>query len=260
MTCPAGKISTIGLAAEPFRFASANRPRLARYLELPSVAVMDEITAAEIAKLDERRDELLSFAVQASAVQIEHLSPRSIKLEGVTEPIESAPAYISRLDEENASDLIIAAFTIGGRVDEIVTDHLSRDELFEAFVLKQWSAAMAEQARAWLSERLSRWAAHRGRSVLPYDGPGYNGWPLESIRPLMKVLDASAVADGSIRVTESCALLPTNSMVLVYGVSARAVAVPRRETLAQCHRCAMRNCRYRMMPQSSEDRLLVEVH
>ena len=38
-----------------------NRPRLARYLELPSVAQIDPVTDAEVRKLDEARGELLSL-------------------------------------------------------------------------------------------------------------------------------------------------------------------------------------------------------
>jgi len=89
---------------------------------------------------------------------------------------------------------------------------------------------------------------------MSYDGPGYNGWPLASLKPLLEL-----IPDAQVRVTDSGVLLPTNSMVIVHGVSPTALTEltpslenprgenPRDEKFAQCHRCAMRNCRYRTM-------------
>ncbi len=231
-----------------FAPAPVNRARLARYLELPSVAQLDPITDDEVRKLDARRDELLSPWQRALAVPIERVEGRRIELSGDIAPIEATDAYGRQLIDSGAGALVIAAVTIGGRVDEVIRSHLGREEVYEAFVLKQWAATMTEQARVALTLGLRGWAERRGRSLLPYDGPGYNGWPLASLGPLLELLYASdeTHAGRPIRVTESGVLLPTNSMLIVYGTTCRRDAATRfDENLAQCHRCAMRNCRYR---------------
>ena len=230
------------------RLLPAHRPRLARYLELPSVAHIDPVTDEEVRKLDGRRDELLVIWQRAVAVPVNRVTGHSIELAAEFPPIESTDVYVRQLIEQEVDALVVAAFTIGGRVDEVIRRHLDREEVYEAFVLKQWAATMTEQARVALTRGLQSWARRRGRSLLPYDGPGYDGWPLTSLQPLLELIYGSGGDSRArpIRATDSGVLLPTNSMVIVYGVTTqRFVAARDDERLAQCHRCAMRNCRYR---------------
>src|SRR4051812_43562810 len=128
----------LATSSEAIELAPANRARLARYLGLPSVAQIDPVTDAEICKLDQRREELLSFRQRAVMAPIERIDGHRIELSGRA-PVESTQAYGNRLTESGADALIVAAFTLGGRVDDLVTDHLRRDELFEGYVLKQWA-------------------------------------------------------------------------------------------------------------------------
>jgi hypothetical protein len=228
-----------------------NRPRLARYLELPSVAQIDPVTDAEVQNLDDRRDELLSIWQRAVVAPVDRAVGSSIELGGEFPPIDSTDAYVRQLVEHEADTLVVAAFTIGGRLDEVIKGHLAREEVYEAYVLKQWGATMTEQARLALTRALQRWAQRRGRSLLPYDGPGYNGWPLTALQPLLELIYGSARDSRArpIRATDSGVLLPTNSMVIVCGITPHcAVDARDDERLAQCHRCAMRNCRYRTAP------------
>ncbi len=74
---------------EKFELAPVNRARLARYLELPSVAQLDPITDAEIRKLDARRDELLSLWQRAVVLPIERAFGRWIELSGDVGPVEA---------------------------------------------------------------------------------------------------------------------------------------------------------------------------
>lgn len=228
----------------------ANRARLARYLEVPSAALIDPVTDEEVRKLDARRDELLAPSHRAAVVPIARVHGRWIALPGDVRRIESTEVYGRRLLESEAAELVVATFTIGGRVDEAVKSHLAREEVYEAFVLKQWAATMTEQARVELTRGLQSWAKRRGRALLPYDGPGYNGWPLTALRPLLDLVYRSSGDSHArpVRATESGLLLPTNSMVIVFGVAPLRSSTEARadERLAQCHRCAMRNCRYRV--------------
>lgn len=234
---------------EDFRFAPVDRTRLARYLDLPSEAEIDEVTDAEIRKLEQQRDEWLEFSSRAIALPIDRIEGKWIELEGGNR-VEATAAYGRQLRKSAADWLIIAAFTVGGRVDAGVKSHLAADGLFEAFVLKQWAATMTEQARSRLTLSLCGWADHQGRSLLPYNGPGYNNWPLTGLDPLLQMLQRGGAPDAAlpVRALDSGMLLPVNSMLIVYGATPRRVAVARRESLAQCHRCAMRNCRFRISP------------
>jgi hypothetical protein len=224
---------------------------LAHYLEVPTPALLDEITEAEVAKLDARRGELLSVWRRAVAVPVEQVEGSSVWLKGQTAPIASTERFGRALSESGADAVVVAGFTLGGRVDRIVSRHLDAQEVYEAFVLKQWAATMAEQARVELTGALRGWADDRGHALMPYDGPGYNGWPLEALRPLLDVLYDAAGRESvrPIRATESGVLLPTNSMLIVCGLTREAGAKRDRrdiDSLAQCHRCSMRNCRYRI--------------
>jgi hypothetical protein len=212
-----------------------NRARLARYLELPSVAQIDPVTDSEIRRLDARRNELLS--------------PWQLAICAASGRIDTSEAFGRRLIESDADAVIVAAFTISGRVDQIIKDHLACEEIYEAFVLKQWAATMTEQLRVEITRAARGWAGQRGRSLTPYDGPGYNGWPLESIGPLLEMLYKTAEFEGArpIRATEHGVLLPTNSMLIVFGLAPQHRDERHNdERLAQCHRCGMRNCRYRI--------------
>jgi hypothetical protein len=225
-----------------FAPAPVNRARLARYLELPSVAQIDPITDDQIRTLDDQRRTLLSPWASAVEAPIDRVAGRFIELAIDAPAIEATPRFGRQLLDAAADSLIVGAFSLGARVDEIIKAHLEREEVFEAFVLKQWAATMAEQLRAEVTRRLRLRAQRQDRSLMPYDGPGYNGWPLSSLKPLLDLIPGSQV-----RVTESGVLLPTNSMVIVHGVSPIAQVENRREEkLGQCYRCAMRDCRYRM--------------
>lgn len=225
-------------------FPPVNRARLARYLELPSLAALDPVTDAEIRKLDERRHDLLSISQRAIELPIERIDGRWIQLLDQPLSIESTETYCRQLRDAGADSLIIAALTIGGRVDDAIKAHLAREQVYEAFVLKQWAATMTEQARVELTQRLA--ARSDDRHLLPYDGPGYNGWPLRSLHALLAIAYGHS-AVRPIRASESGVLLPTNSMVIVYGVTSQRIAIHTHDRLAQCTRCSMRNCNYRMV-------------
>ncbi len=235
--------------AGEFNFGPADRTRLARYLEFPGEQEIDPVTREEIERLDRRRDELLCFWKRAAALPIDRIDGRWIELEGGIR-LQSARSYCRQLLAYEADWLIVSAFTVGGLIDATVRQHLDHRELFEAFVLNQWAAVMTEQARAWVTHTLCGWADRHGRSLLPYHGPGYNGWPLEDMASLLRLLARSGAGPSAAGVgaTDSGLLRPLHSMLIVHGATPRRVLVPRAEDLAQCHRCAMRNCRYRIAP------------
>ena len=187
------------------------------------------------------------------AAPIDRIDGPWIELEGGRR-IRTTAAYGRQLARNGADWLIVAGFTLGGTVDAHATQHLDDGELLEAFVLKRWAATMTEQARVSLTLALCAWADRRSRSLLPFSGPGYNGWPLAETASLLELLDPPHPAGTApaIRVAESGMLLPINSMLIVHGATPRRVALSRPESLAQCHRCAMRNCRYRVVPADAD--------
>jgi hypothetical protein len=221
------------------KLGPVNRARLARYLEVPSAGKIDPITDEEIRKLDARREELLSCWQCAVTLPVAAVADHSVV------PGE----FLRQLRYDGAEVLVVCAFTIGSRVDDEIKQHLDQQDVYEAFVLKQWAATMTEQARVAVTNRLRSWAESAGRSILPFSGPGYDGWPLTALRPLLELVYRGAdVDERPIRATENGVLLPTNSMLIVHGVTSQAVRMSRQESLAQCHRCSMRHCRYRVAP------------
>lgn len=255
MKCGTETIHEIEPLDGELKLAAANRARLARYLEFPSAAEVDEITAAEIHMLDERRGELLRHWSRAILFPVDRIDGASIALRGAAAPLECSSGFADLLQQSSANSVIISAFTLGEQVDQRVQEHLRRRELFEAFVLKQWASTMAEQARVALTQRLESWVRGLGCSLLPYDGPGYNGWPLEGLRIVLElVYGTNNIGVGRpIQVTDSGLLLPVNSMALVYGVMSGRAEASDRDRLAQCRRCDMPNCRYRIF-ESEEGR------
>ena len=246
---PGDKLA-IDLPADVFDLPPAQRARLARYLELPSAAAIDAVTDSEIRRLDAHRWRLLAASARAVMAPVERIRGRCFELRGCDAPLEATESFAHRLAAAGADSIIIAGLTLGSRIDDLVAAHLREDEVFEAFVLKQWSATMAEQARVGVTRALAVWAKGQGLAPLPFDGPGYNGWPLESLASMLGALDVTPASGAplSIRVTGPGMLWPINSLVLACGVVPHPAAGVCDEPLFRCGSCLLPRCRYRMMP------------
>jgi hypothetical protein len=102
-----------------------------------------------------------------------------------------------------------------------------------------------------MTASLRRWSDLQHRFLMACDGPGYNGWKLTELPRLLELVRGDDRL-FPVHATENGVLLPTNSMVLVFGLAVRGAPDPLGNRLAQCHRCAMSNCHYRVRATAAE--------
>ena len=234
------------LNARHFAFDSADPARLAAYLQLPGPEEIDEVTASFIKEFEDQRDELLSPWVKALAIRIDRIHGNRIELENGGS-LEATKAYCRQLLQTESDHLVLAAFTVGKSVDHRVSAYLGQDAVFEAYALNQWASVMTEQLRSWVTHSLCGWANTIERALIPYSGPGYNGWDLLGLRQALGLL-----GDGGIELTDAGMMLPVNSMMIVYAATKKGAELSLNESLAQCSRCGMKNCAFRVSPPEPE--------
>ena len=237
------------LNARHFAFDSADPARLATYLQLPGPEEIDEVTASFIKEFEDQRDELLSPWVKALAFRIDRIQGNRIELEN-GRSLEATKAYCRQLLQTESDRLVLAAFTVGKSIDRRVSAYLGQDAVFEAYALNQWASVMTEQLRSWVTHSLCGWANTIERALIPYSGPGYNGWDLLGLRQALGLLGEGS--DGCIELTDAGMMLPVNSMMIVYAASKKASELSLDESLAQCSRCGMKNCAFRVSPPERE--------
>jgi hypothetical protein len=232
------------LASGPIDPGPVDRERLARHLEVPSAAELDDATRAEIDRLEQGRRERVDPIAAAVAFPVDAIDDARVLLVGGRR-VECGRAFARQLRAGEADWLVLAIATLGPGLDAAVRARHLEGDPFGAFVLEQWGSTLVEQARARLALSLCPWADARSRALMPYGGPGYGGWPLrgmasvvalmpEAVRPVLEVLDS-----GMVR--------PLKTIVVVHGVSPRRMPLSRPDQLAQCFRCGMPRCRYRVV-------------
>lgn len=241
------------LNAKRFAFQAADPARLAAYLHLPGPEEIDEVTASFIQQFEDERQTLVSPWVKASSFKIDRIQENRIELEGGG-ALEATKAYCRQLIQTESDRLVVTAFTVGKTVDQRVSKYLGEDAVLEAFVLKQWASVMTEQLRSWVTHTLCGWADAKARSLIPYNGPGYNGWDLMALKTLRALLDGegSDRVSERIELTDAGMMIPVNSMMIVYATSEKSIVMRLDESLAQCSRCGMKHCSFRVSPPDSE--------
>ena len=242
------------LDAEHFVAGAVDRNRLAACLQLPGPEAIDEATASFLSECEERREQLLSPWISAAVFRIGRIGERHMELEG-GRSLEATRAYCRKLVKTQSDQLVIASFTLGGSIDRRVTGYLNSEHLFEAFVMKQWANVVVEQIRSWVTRTLCDWADSGGRSLIPYDGPGYNGWNLLILHELQALLVEAGASDleDHVKVNSSGMITPANSMMIVYAASQKETLMSVDDSLAQCARCGMKDCSFRIAPPEPKE-------
>jgi hypothetical protein len=134
--------------------------------------------------------------------------------------------------------------TIGAGVEETARE-MKRKSLLHSLALEGLGAIALDAALEEFFRHLDDAAAESGvHAGVPFSPGETEGWPLEDQRVIYGLLEDEL---GDVAITDSCLLVPKNSVSFLMGMYDHAV---REEGDSHCNYCSMRNtCLYR--PDSS---------
>jgi hypothetical protein len=139
---------------------------------------------------------------------------------------------------QGSKTLGIALYTIGGRLEDRVTELLANGEHTEALNLDIAGTValgiVGARVQYYACERL---AAH-GLETGPWLNPGYLDWPLTDQRLIFDLVPAAAV---NVRLNDQCMMVPKKSVTVCAGIGAGQS----RDSFNRCLHCGVAKCPYR---------------
>lgn len=236
------------LTLEPEAAAVAARvtpEEYARLLMLPRRALREEEGLAARA-----RDAAAWYAahgrpwIGARRLDIERLDDERVIL--ATGQALGSAALAGRLREAGAHAVAALAVTAGAEVDAEYRRRWADGRPDEGFFVQRLGVAVAEQlvriAAAWTC----RAAAQARETVIFHASPGCGGWPLVEQAGLMGLLAGeAATAVGPVAMLPSGALLPSHSVLALFGLTHRRAAPAPAEA---CRACGLAACAFRRAP------------
>ena len=132
----------------------------------------------------------------------------------------------------------IALYTIGGRLEDRVTELLSKGEHTDALNLDIAGTValgvVGVQVQYHACERL----ASHGVETGPWLNPGYLDWPLTDQRLIFDLIPAASI---QVRLNDHCMMIPKKSVTICAGIGAGQ----RRDSFNRCMHCGVAKCPYR---------------
>ena len=139
---------------------------------------------------------------------------------------------------QGSKTLGIALYTIGGRLEDRVTELLANGEHTEALNLDIAGTValgvVGVQVQYYACERL---AAH-GLETGPWLNPGYLDWPLTDQRLIFDLVPAASV---KVRLNDQCMMVPKKSVTVCAGIGVGQ----RLDSFNRCLHCGVAKCPYR---------------
>jgi hypothetical protein len=192
-----------------------------------------EIAAAAQGVLDEAQSLLAPAAVYVT-LPVAGFQHQQVILEGGT--VFEGPLVARAL--AGATEVALAVCTVGAALDERVTVLFSGGDPVRALALDGAGIAAVGAVALMADERICEQASTRGLRTGMRAEPGQEGWPIKQQRELFSLVPAGEI---SVRLTESCLMLPRKSLSFAVGLGPemRAAAVV-------CDFCSKRErCRWR---------------
>jgi hypothetical protein len=136
-----------------------------------------------------------------------------------------------------AQEIVVIAATIGGRLEDRISQALKHDTMY-ALALDGFGTAAIETLAVATCRHFSKAAAGKGlKTTIPL-GPGMIGWPVEmGQKEIFALLDTDKVG---LRLTSSSLMVPRKSLSMVVGLGPEVT-----KGAKTCTYCAMQaTCRY----------------
>lgn len=195
--------------------------RVHGYSDLQRVQPAIKNTAETVAAMAERL-----FAPQAwyRRVAIQRCSDGLLVLEGGT--CFRSAAFSQFLGD--CHQVIVFVLTVGGKVDKAGENLTGRGQTLEALFLETAGWLGVEGTTKSLTEHLRTLLRKEGCGLTRRFGPGYTyrsrsdsfEWPLEEQKPLFALFEEAPL---SVRLLDSCAMIPKMSRSGLYGVRRKAI-------------------------------------
>lgn len=132
----------------------------------------------------------------------------------------------------------IALYTIGGRLEDRVTELLARGEHTEALNLDIAGTVavgiLGVQVQYHACERLAKHNVETG----PWLNPGYLDWPLTDQRLIFDLLPAASI---HVRLNDQCMMIPKKSGTVCAGIGVSHSP----DGFNRCQHCGVAKCPYR---------------
>lgn len=150
-------------------------------------------------------------------------------------------ALARRLRQGAAPALVAVAVSAGEEVDQRVDRLWREDRPDEAYSLDRFGAAVAEHLASWCGETL-RSPGDEGLVALPGYSPGYDGWELEQQIRLFELIAQQTELPGPLHALDSGMLTPRNSLLSVFGLTARRELAREAWSRHRCAWCSLTQC------------------
>ncbi len=182
-------------------------------------------------------EHLLEPAVGYETYPITDIGYQQLSLEGNT--VLHGSALSSVLSE--ARELAVLVCTIGGKLEEKVTDYFGKSEPLKGLLLDGIGSASMDA----LSQEVCRLIAHkaslRGYQTSSPLSPGGRSFPLSEQWQLFKLVPAEEIG---VRLTSTGLMVPRKSVSRVIGIGPQMPTWTKAEACARCN--LSETCRYRI--------------
>ena len=124
------------------------------------------------------------------------------------------------------TEVVVFVLTIGTNLDREIQDRLNDDKLLEALFLETAGWLSVEETTKSFAQHLRKQVQADGHRLTRRMGPGYSykvdrkrcDWALEEQQLLFRLFDGTPL---SVRLLESCAMIPKMSRSGLYGLASR---------------------------------------
>jgi hypothetical protein len=176
---------------------------------------------------------------------IEELGPDRVRLAGGRE--FASAAFARHLGRWNAHAMVGMAITAGAEVDEAAAVMWREGRPDEGYFLERFAVAVVERLVFRATLGACQVARDTDETLTPHLSPGCGAWELEHQHRLWETIFPNGEL-GPIRLLESGALSPKNSILAAAGVTREPVAP---SPLDACRSCRLERCRFRRAPYRS---------
>lgn len=160
--------------------------------------------------------------------------------------LDDGNALARRLEEVEATNLVVAAVSAGGATDERVDELWRQQRPDEAYFLDRFAAAVVEHLAAWAGRHLRDLARRHGLGLLPGLSPGNEGWDLGQQTVAAGCLDGGGTAPPrSFEVLSSGMIRPRSSLLTIFGLTPRLDAAAAAWRQRPCSWCSLTSCGFR---------------
>jgi cobalamin-dependent methionine synthase I len=126
--------------------------------------------------------------------------------------------------------------TIGSRLEDGVSQLMSKRQILKATILDAVGSEAAEKTACYIEDRVRELASSNGAEITLRYSPGYCDWDITQQRVLFEAMDSAPLG---VELTEECLMVPRKSVSGIIGVGRFESKILR---FSPCRFCTKRDC------------------